>query len=360
MNLQQARLRKAKAPQMLQTKLFLIECGRGDTDAVAVLRDISQLIDRAKAAVAAGRTVMVHVGTARPSDESVRAALRDQDGVVLLTEAALWALPEAVTGDARAVASIALGGRATKMPLHIAMSGWGYVHTAVEAVDHPVATPVNQPQSKGIQSSQSWMHAPSAAQVPQIADMIACGRSEDKEFWRLLESVSDEERVLLREIRRREIRQLHCHSSAQAIARGAPQWFRETSTQQLRLKVRTANVLRDECVGAVAHLDEWPDSRLLSLRNFGRVSLRDLESRLLAVLLEGPPPDPGAPGSVTDVYALPASHVILCRTPCAGSRSNRFAWERERLVSCGGSDWLILVSCWSAIRTRFWASAPLE
>lgn len=255
---------------MRTVHVYLCVLDTDDAVNTVVIRDIDDVIRRGKASAMAGHAVLVHVGLARPDDDSLRSHLRSWRGSVLLTASARWALGGDVASHVCEVSSIQLRGNPDPLPIHLALSGWGYQREAPAGM-----RPLEHGRPKdAVGGASGFMSSESELQ-----------------FWSELRDLPPAKREELTAHRERSIRH-NCSSwSVQLMAMKGPEWFRDRPVAEVPLRVRTRNCLqsqRDSSPRTIGDLDQWPDSRLLRIRSFGRTSLRDLHTALVETLVQGP------------------------------------------------------------------------
>lgn len=303
----------------LPIRAFLIVRRGPDDWGVHVCRDLDAVragwVEREDEAYAA----VLHIGFDRPHSGDFEELLSRHSGRMLLTASAVHGLPSSFSASARPVGFVA------DLPVHLALTGWGYTH-----VDDEEEASEASPQVE--LNAREWV-ADFLRRRPQDTPHFISSNVADER------SYQENEYRLPPEVRYRSglFRFNYLISGSEddpcEIARAAPPWLKERAVESLDLTVRLGNVFDREQIATVADLAERSLASLLRAQNFGRKSARDLRRILMQALDAGPeehseieqhPPEQQGGNDVQRSTLLAQIHrTILSCEPRAGDVLSR-------------------------------------
>lgn len=251
---------------------------------VHVFRELDELVARWCGRCEAQDSVgVVHIGFERPPTKLFEETALDFPGRVILTAAAKYGLPASFRSSSDPIAEV------SNHPVFLGLGGWGY-----EIEDITV-------RSVGPTASflSGWV-AKYAESRPEIQEvLVSAGVVDEASYLRNEHLVAQSHRVALGMFRFNYLIEGNREDPC-AVAQCSPPWLRERAFSELELTNRLANVFKREKIEHVSDLDGYTTSKLLSLVNFGRTSVRDLVLALMRSLECGPDPDPDAVREVID------------------------------------------------------------
>lgn len=264
---------------MRQIRAHVFHVNEASSLETDVFRDIDQAIAAGLSYLSEDRHVCIHIGIGRPSGDAIRDVICSGPPRVYLTEPARWSLPEQYVKDCVHVAEVSSTVLGRPVPVHRALTGWGYEEeVSPEQID-------SSETSSALEQTSSWV----SNAIRTIPVLDGTDVKDEDSYWEVRAEIESSVRVAAESIRRAWMLKRHAHSSCSDLARHGPAWLRAVELSSLSLKVRTLNVLVSQDCQLVSDLERWGDMQLLRLRSFGRVSLEDLRSRLFSTLLAGPP-----------------------------------------------------------------------
>lgn len=265
---------------MKPLKAFL--CFRDSTGAwtTSAFRDLEALLQAWHEVHVAGASgAAMHVGFWRPDTPAMAALVERHPGLLLLSEAAVHALPGA------SVVSAKVTGQIDGLAFRLALSGFGYEVAGDAASDTGGDTGRAGPSS----DARGWVGDLSTIDpdLPEVAASV--GIWDD-------ESYSEREGPLSYDIRQklgvaRFVLLTGTQPSPENILdniRACPAWFRSNRLHHLQLTVRQANVFRAHGVATVEDVGRLGTSGLFKLNNMGRKSVNELAIALYRSMLDGP------------------------------------------------------------------------
>jgi hypothetical protein len=246
---------------------LLVRMSDGTWD-VGSHRNLEGLLDSWTAVPDAGACAVAHVGFWRPDTAEFEGAVEGKRGVVLLTEAAKWALPTSFGTAARPCAEA--GG----LRLFEALSGWGYEkeEDAISATP-PTAEAENENLALDLQSQ--WLDAVKR-KWPQLWGAALDAGIHDEHSY-----IENEWRLKLNA--RNDLASLRYQMLAGDMPNGAtiiqnlrhaPPWLLALDVDALVLPTRPANRLAEERVACVGGMIRIGYEGMAKIPNMGAKSMR--------------------------------------------------------------------------------------
>lgn len=246
----------------------------------------------------------LHVGYWRPETEAFVEALRSHPGRILLSGSAVHALPPSFRSSSAPICS------AGALPLHMALSGWGYEAddpsvSSSSASDpygivgaFPSQQPMEDPEIKC-----EWLLNLSMENPAIFEQALNEGILDEQSYLQAEERLPNSLRGSLGEARFRwlcptpptEETIFDCIAST-------PPWFQSLPIGVLRLSTRPANVLSAASIRQIGDLSRYDSHTIYKLWSMGKKSFNEIGRSLLSVLSGGvnsdvlkshitPPPD---------------------------------------------------------------------
>lgn len=246
-------------------------------------REWEPLLEAALAALAGGtRSAAIHVGFWRPETSKVAELAQGWPGRLLLSEAAIGALPPPPRVSAALVGSI------NGLGFRLVLEGFGY------EIEDPAPGPVRTAEeASGAQTAPTPTHRGWVAQLiaskPRLSDELSTTGIWDEETYQANESKLETgsrhnlafERYLL--IVGKQPTPANILNNLQAC----PPWFLDDKIEYLNLTVRLANVFRTYGIETIGDLASKGYNGLLLLPNLGQGSIHALASLLHRAFLDG-------------------------------------------------------------------------
>ena len=282
-------------------------------------------------------TGVIHVGFGRPETDSFAKCVNNFQGRMLLSASAKWAL------NSNCLCAPMIVGEAENIPLYIALNGWGY-EASVEELSHYYQNTNDLANDIALESVVMTQtdFVSSSGERAQVKTMLLCSindlelsehslnflkRKNIRFIGDLIQNTENDllkiinsDQVVLNEIkfalakkglslnRRLENWQSELpglenkiyslssptfssnenESDSISIIRFAPPWLLSISLVNLSLKVRTFNALNNRGFSNVGDIANLKNDELMSIPNFGRTSLIDLEQQLKLAIERGP------------------------------------------------------------------------
>lgn len=289
----------------------------------SAFRDLEPLLDawnEARSSSSGG--VAIHVGFWRPETADLVDVLERYPGLLLLSDAAIPALPGTIEIGDRHVAEV------DGLRYWIVLSGFGY------EIDDPT---VESPQgassdvhvdseaisaAEQIGSSQREQHASAPrGWVERLSDLDAdlAVSARSVGIWDEVSYQQAESRLPFDSRQRLGLARFLLISGVEPRAdnlldklRHCPPWFVSMPLERLRLTVRQQNVFRAHGLSVIEDLAVGGTNGLLQLPNMGRKSVNELAVALYQALLDGPPRlgrDGADHNSDDDDAAMPATQA---------------------------------------------------
>jgi hypothetical protein len=217
------------------------------------------------------QSAVLHIGFDRPHSGEFEELLSANPGRMLLTASAIYALPSAFGASTRPIGVVG------ELPIHLGLTGWGYVCDD-PADDDTTSAPID---------ARDWV-AEYVRERPQDARHLIAANIVDERSYQANEA------RLPADVRHRSglMRFNSVISGAEddpcEIARAAPPWLQATPVENLNLTVRLENVFERAHIATIKDLADHSLADLLRLTNFGRKSAQDLRRILFQALDAGP------------------------------------------------------------------------
>lgn len=266
---------------------FLLRLPSDEVD-VSTHRDLESVESTWRERLYAEASAAVHVGYWRPETEDFMQTLREHPGRVLVSASTVHALPSSFRSSSAPV------GSAGTLPLHLALTGWGY------EVDDPSASAVE----KSISATPAQSMPKTSGDIPDIQCewLRILSRKSPAMFQEALdEGVFDEDSYLakedslpsrLRDSLGEERLRWHCPTRPNAdniidhIA-FTPLWFQSLPVGILTLPTRPANIMAAKSIRFIGDFRRYKANDVLRFENMGRKSFNEIGNRLLSILSSG-------------------------------------------------------------------------
>ena len=261
-------------------KAFL--CFRDGTGAwtTTAFRDLEALLQAWHEVLVAGASgAAMHVGFWRPDTAAMAALAEQHAGLLLLSEAAIHALPGSIAVSEGVV------GQIDGLAFRLALRGFGY-----EVADDAASNTGTVVEGASVPSdARGWVGDLSSIAPDLPAAAASVGIWDD-------ESYAEREGALVHDVRQklgvaRFILLTGSQPSQENILeniRACPPWFRSSRLHHLQLTARQANVFRAHGLATVDDVGKLGTSGLLKLNNMGRKSVSELAVTLYRSMLDGP------------------------------------------------------------------------
>jgi len=252
-----------------------------------------------------GITGVVHVGFGRPDTRAFEETAERYPGRMLLTASARYALGS--LGDCAPQAA----GQADRLPLYIALSGWGYTtkadelglaqvpNTSIPSLptrDTFRGDQINWPtQFEGeallepSECSLNWVQGLSSLNPELLAIANNAGIVDEKSYFEREQMLDAAHRARLGYCRLRIFLGLKDYQNPIEISRFAPPWLLSRSIPSLGFSIRAQNALMAAGIHRVVDIARFSLPKgLLGLPNFGQKTYHDVAKALMAALHKGP------------------------------------------------------------------------
>jgi hypothetical protein len=228
-------------------------------------------------------TAVLHVGFERVPARFFAEITKGFLGKMLVTSGAKSTLPKSFSSSVNAVGTV------KDEAVFLATFGWGYDDRLEfeEPVSDTLGEGRNALANPVVPVKEAWIRSYLAA-IPDDTDAVSGAGIVDEVTY------NDLENTLPPSIRKTlgQFRFNHLvfgnSDDPCAVAKFSPPWLRERSFETLSVSVRVGNVLKDKGIVVVSDLENTSLSDLMSTKNFGRTSARDLLNALQRGLSEGP------------------------------------------------------------------------
>jgi len=259
----------------LRAYLILV-LGNGEIE-TSVHRDLETLLDGWNKIQAVNGVVgLIHVGFSRLDTEKVRDLnLTPYSGRMLLTESAKWALLILSTTSRNPIAFI------DKVPVYLALNGWGYSIDDQSADLGIVLKKANSPTS-----FSDWLTDIDVSHLDLANVLGESGIYDEKSYLDQESKVSAKYRHEIGIYRFSKLTK-YDETDPITIFESLPPWVLSVDLGRLNLRVRTLNALHSQGVSKVADLKGLSGTDLLKIPNFGRTSKYDLTEKLKNALVHG-------------------------------------------------------------------------
>ncbi|WP_230971298.1 sigma factor-like helix-turn-helix DNA-binding protein [Nitrogeniibacter aestuarii] len=267
---------------------LLLRLPSGDVD-VSTHRDLESVESTWRERLYPDASAAIHVGYWRPDTEDFVETIREHPGRVLVSASAVYALPPSYRSSSAPI------GSAGDLPLHLALTGWGYEINDSSASDITTS----------IVSTPSVRATPDTpVKIPDIqCEWITMLSQESPEMFQkaLDEGVFDEDSYLAKEkslplslrdnLGKARFR-WYCPTRPTAeniidqIA-FTPLWFQSLPIHVLDLSTRPTNVLLAKSIRVIGDFRHYEAQKVFAFENMGRKSFKEIGDGLLSVLSSG-------------------------------------------------------------------------
>lgn len=247
----------------------------------SAFRDLEALLQAWHEVCAAGASgAAMHVGFWRPDTAAMAALVEPHPGMLLLSEAAIHALPGPISVSKSVV------GQIDGLAFRLALSGFGY-ELAADADASSAGSIVSGSASD---DARGWVGDLGTIDPDLPVAAASVGIWDD-------ESYSEREGALEYDVRQklgfaRFVLLTGLQPGQENILdniRACPAWFRANRLHRLQLTVRQTNVFRAHGIVTVDDVGRLGTSGLFKLNNLGRKSVNELAVALYRSMLDGPP-----------------------------------------------------------------------
>lgn len=223
---------------------------------------------------------VVHVGFWRPHLSAFVDVASCYPGRLLFTASALYALPQPVHATADPIALVGA------IPIHLILSGWGYVIESPAASSRPLSGLDGFASTARMTDRGGWV-AEAAKLDPSIdSALVQAGIADDPSYLAAEGHLEPAIRQQLSSLRFLILAGVPLSSSSLLEHLDCcPDWLLEMSVDDLALETRPMNVFR---VYGIRTVRDIGSVDLLGLSNLGRKSIRQIGERLVDVLTAGP------------------------------------------------------------------------
>jgi hypothetical protein len=307
-------------------------------------RDLEPLLDGwNQVRSAANGGAAIHVGFWRPDTEEIVQLIAGFPGLLLLSDAALRALPGTIESSAEPV------GEVEGLRYWLVLRGYGYevedptvpvVASLDQLSDPPPA--ISQPEGEigeaGARAPRGWVGELAALDADLAGQVGRAG------IWDEVSYLEAESRLEFDSRRRLGLARFLLLSGVQPKAdnlldklRHCPPWLVSMPLRRLRLTVRQENVFRAHGFATVEDLAAGGTNGLLQLNNMGRKSISELAIALYQALLDGPPwanrEDHQRPSAGSEQQVAPNNAELARDLPLKPSPAHSLASFKEELAS---------------------------
>lgn len=268
---------------MRHLRAYLLILEPGSDCEVLALRDLESVENGWRSRKSIDAAAALHIGFWRPDTEAFSSALSAHPGKVLLSEAAVGALPQGFPASTLPVATVG------PLRLHLALGGWGY------ECDDP--TPPQAPATQSTNESSpallfgDWL-ADFADSAPDIAATVFAAGIRDEESYLATEATLPPGlRGTLGMVRFLYYTggSLPDADSVFDFMAVAPPWLLSLPTTTLDISTRSRNCLAAQNISTLSDFSQFSAAQVLKFQNLGRKSFREIGESVLSVLTAGPP-----------------------------------------------------------------------
>lgn len=264
----------------LRAYLFISEPG-ADCEVLA-LRDLESVEDGWRSRKSMDAAAALHIGFWRPDTEAFSSALSAHPGKMLLSEAAVGALPQGFPASTLPVATVG------PLRLHLALGGWGYECDDLMPPQAPATQPANEPCPALLFGD--WL-ADLADSAPDIAATVFAAGIRDEESYLAAEATLPPGlRGALGMARFLYYAggSLPDADSVFDFMAVAPPWLLSVPIATLDISTRSRNCLAAQNISTLSDFSQFSAAQVLKFQNLGRKSFREIGERVLSVLTAGP------------------------------------------------------------------------
>lgn len=248
---------------------------------------------------------VIHVGFDRPDTEAFEETVKRYPGRMFLTASARYALGS--LGDCAPQAA----GQADRLPVYVALSGWGYTTEAdelglaqmsntnipslpaadvyrVDQINWPTQLEREAPMERP-ECSLNWVQGLSSLNPELLAIANNAGIVDEKSYFDREQLLDAADRARLAYCRLRILLGLKDYQDPIEISRFAPPWLLSRLIPSLGFSIRAQNALMAAGIHRVVDIARFAHPKgLLELPNFGQKTYRDVAKALMAALHKGP------------------------------------------------------------------------
>lgn len=259
---------------------FILQLAHGTCE-VTAHRELESVEEAWKARPEGGTSAAIHVGFWRPGAEAFAQTLSAWPGRVLLSSSTRHALPSGFAASALPV------GEAAGLPLHLALSGWGY--EIQDPSQAGTALHTTKCQSSIPRPFGDWCSA-LPSEDPQLAAAASASGVTDES------SYLDTEPLLPSWLRDRLGRFRFAHLSGDAEPKAArildllqftPPWLLSLPVSSLNLSVRGCNVLESTSIVTIGDLAAYGSRGVWRFANLGRKTYFEICERIVRAFSAG-------------------------------------------------------------------------
>jgi RNA polymerase sigma factor (sigma-70 family) len=267
---------------------LLIRLPSDDVD-VSTHRDLESVESAWRERLYPEASAALHVGFWRPETEDFMEPLREHPGRVLVSASAVHALPSSFRSSSAPV------GSAGSLPLHLALTGWGYeiedtsVSTATtRSLSSPPVRPTPMAPGEPPDVRCEWLRILSQESPAMFQEAIGEGVVDEDSYLAKEESLPSWLRDSLGEARFR----WHCPTPPTAeniidLIAFTPLWFQSLPIGILTFSTRPANIMSAKSIRVIGDFRRYKAYEVFAFENMGRKSFSEIGNRLLSVLSSG-------------------------------------------------------------------------
>lgn len=243
---------------------------------VHVCRDLEAVLDVWGQRPDHEKSGVLHVGFDRPPAAAFDSIIVPYRGRLLITASGKYGLPSGYETSAEPV------GLVGDLPVYLGTRGWGY---HVEESELKALSWLSKAGQRRL--PVGWVAAFLTERLDFLTIFDREGIYDDATYLALESQLTGEERYSTGLFRFRALIGDQSDDPC-TIAQAAPLWLKQRNVGTIDLTVRLSNVFSAQGIIIVGDIARFKLHELLRLPNFGRKSVSDLCSSLLAALEEGP------------------------------------------------------------------------
>lgn len=267
---------------------LLIRLPSDDVD-VSTHRDLESVESAWRERLHPDASAALHVGYWRPETDDFIETLREHPGRLLVSASAAHALPPSFRSSSAPV------GSAGTLPLHLALTGWGYEiedpvgsAAATRSVSAPPVRVAPRTPSELPEVRCEWLRILAQENPVMFQGALEEGVVDEDSYLAKEESLPSWLRDSLGEARFR----WHCPTPPTAeniidLVAFTPLWFQSLPIGILTLSTRPANIMSAKSIRVIGDFRRYKAYEVFAFENMGRKSFNEIGNRLLSILSSG-------------------------------------------------------------------------
>lgn len=268
---------------MKPLRAFLFTQGASDEWTSIPFRDLEPMLDAiAKALAVESASAAIHIGFWRPETFKVAELAQQWSGRLLLSEAAVAALPPPLSLSQFSV------GEVDGLAFRVVLDGFGY------QIDDPSSgqlikrQPILTNETNGTYSARGWVEK-MIHDKPDVAPLLSLANIwDDGSYHENEPSLQAVDRIALAQFRYSAVTGMAVNqNNILNNLHACPNWFLNDELQQLNLTVRMRNVLEAHNLSTIGDLTSKGHNGLLKLPNMGQGSVYGLGAELWNAFING-------------------------------------------------------------------------